>query len=171
MNNKTRFSIEIFGAASIVASLIFVGIQLIQDRTVARGAQFDNRAAAGIQMHISRFENDAYIQDVVDRWEHGAARRWFNEDVQAFQDRMGISDKGLYRLNLSVRMSAINFDNNFYQYQLGLMDEEDWLSIRANQKRTLQSPLNRAVYQTMDGMRPQAKLEVSRIISELETTN
>ena len=167
MKISSRALIELLGAASIVASLVFVGVQLAQDRTVALGAVFDNRTTAGMEMQRTRFESDAYIKQVADRWDQGALPGWWNEDIQSYKDQYQVSTEGIYRLSILGIIGAMYLDNNYYQYQLGLIGEEDWLEIRKAQAATLKgSAVYRAMYSNLTGLRPDTKNLVKELLAE-----
>lgn len=173
MKIETKQIVEIVGAGSIVASLIFVGVQLQQDRVVSLGAQLNNRAENGLETFALQFENEAWINEIVERKKQGLEWTWWNDDIQEYQDRYKVSDEGMYRLYLRARMAVISFDNNFYQHQLGLIDDDTWASVRNSNKEYLRSAINRSVYENSMGMRMPAKAMIMEMLAEIdmETTN
>lgn len=168
MKIDTKQFIEIAGAASIVASLIFVGVQLQQDRAVALGAQLNNRAEAGFDIYAMQFGNEIWIQEESERKRQGLDWPWWNDDIQEYQDQYKVSDEGMYRLYLRARMIVINFDNNFYQYQIGLIDEDTWLPARESTKDLLRSPVNRSAFESSIGLRTPSRALVREMIAEID---
>ena len=61
MNRKlsNRELAEIVGVLAVVASLVFVGLQLMLDRKIASGEQYSARAMARQSMLQSYLESDA----------------------------------------------------------------------------------------------------------------
>ena len=128
---KTRDIIEIVGILSIVASLIFVGMQLKQDEIIAMGSQYQSRAELSIDNYRSVLENPELLAATV------KANRG---DVESFTPE----EKLAYDTKLT--MDFIRLDNNFYQYELGLSDETYWENSRIRTKTRLQSEYTRKHY-------------------------
>ena len=62
MKNITlRGIVETAGIISVVASLIFVGMQLRQDQDIALANQYHARAETSISNYRSRMESEAYV--------------------------------------------------------------------------------------------------------------
>ena len=95
---------ELVGIASIVASLIFVGLQLKQSQEVATAAQYQNRADQTMNFHLAMIE----AGEVQIRF-----RNWVSEEIPA----SGIN---------TYAWAWIGFDNHHYQYTAGFMDDDTW---------------------------------------------
>ncbi len=104
---------ELVGITSLVASLIFVGLQLKQSHDVATAAHYQNRADQTMNLHLALIE----AGQVQARF-----RKWVSDDLPA-------SEINIYG------WLWIGMDNHHYQYQLGFMDENTWQA----QLRTLES--------------------------------
>ncbi len=104
---------ELVGITSLVASLIFVGLQLRQSQEIAIATQFQNRADQTMNMHLALIE----AGEVQARF-----RKWISEDVPA-------SEINVYG------WLWIGMDNHHYQYQLGFMDESAWQAQLRSLKR------------------------------------
>jgi hypothetical protein len=103
--SKLKDSAELIGIAAIVASLIFVGLQMKQSQEIAIATQYHARAEAVMNMHLAGLEAD-----------------WLG--VPAL--RAGISDDISARdINQSLWLWIV-FDNHFYQYQAGFLAEDSW---------------------------------------------
>jgi hypothetical protein len=105
---------ELVGIAAIVASLIFVGLELQQSRAVALAEVHQSRAQIGMQ--FSAWPRDPSVE-VVRRKELAG------EPLDSFEQLISDSvyDEVLYFI-----------ENNYYQYQLGLLPQEIWdANIRA----------------------------------------
>jgi hypothetical protein len=111
MSKNFRFIIEIVSACAIVVSLVFLGLEVNQSNTLAKAS----------------------------------IRQSLNEtDMEIYQMQMdkGIIIKALYKIEknipiddyeefMVVRFQTFNFrdfDNSYYQYRIGLFDENNWLA-------------------------------------------
>jgi hypothetical protein len=97
---------ELIGIAAIVASLLFVGLQMKQSHEIALAAQYQARAEAVMNLQATAMEVD-YIPPV------GNFRN-LTSDLVTAKDT-----------NLMLWL-WIAFDNHFYQYKAGYLDEEFW---------------------------------------------
>ena len=52
---------ELIGIAAIVASLIFVGLQMKQSQDIAIAAQYQSRADTAVEWYISRMASDKML--------------------------------------------------------------------------------------------------------------
>ena len=59
---------ELVGIAAIVASLVFVGLQLKQSQEIAIAEQYQNRADAALEFWISMAQSDATIAHWANRF-------------------------------------------------------------------------------------------------------
>lgn len=96
---------ELIGIVAIVASLVFVGLQLRQGHEIALATQYQARAEATQDLHLTAIEAD-----------------WL--PVRPLRDR--ISDEMPARdINVFLWL-WIQYDNHYYQYQAGFLDESAW---------------------------------------------
>ena len=109
-SSRTRLVVEIFGVIAIAGSLIFVGIQLKQDRLIAGAAQHQARA----EMSIAQLGNG--VLDMA-----GNAFEWTNGWYEAYEGNTIITTEygqvyrvlrgGSYRSSpYDVRTSRRHFD-------------------------------------------------------------
>lgn len=113
MRNETWKDIaELIGIAAIVASLIFVGLQMKQSQDIAIAGQYHDRTALTVQNFNAELEN-------------GDLSVWARafRDVE-FNDEISIEDKGRAFLRLAAYIMML--DNHYYQYQAGFLDDETW---------------------------------------------
>ena len=104
--------IQLIGMLSVVAGLVFVGIEMRQTQQVALAAQQQQRASALLDIIGSFSEAEAPISwlDFVDA----------NFDVSNERNK-ALGENAAYQLWMV-------YENDHLQYELGLMDEEIWLS-------------------------------------------
>lgn len=96
---------EIVGIAAIVASLLFVGLQLKQSHEIALATQFQARAEATQNLHLAGIEAD-----------------WL--PVRPLRDRIS-GEMSARDINVFLWL-WIQYDNHYYQYQAGYLDESAW---------------------------------------------
>jgi hypothetical protein len=96
---------ELVGIAAIVASLLFVGLQLKQSHEIALATQFQARAEATQNLHLTAIEAD-----------------WL--PVRPLRNRIS-NDMSARDINVFLWL-WIQYDNHYYQYQAGFLDESSW---------------------------------------------
>ena len=104
--------IQLIGMLSVVAGLIFVGIEMRQTQQVALAAQQQQRASALLDIIGSFSEAEAPIS-----WLDFVSA---NFDVSNERNK-ALGENAAYQLWMV-------YENDHLQYELGLMDEEIWLS-------------------------------------------
>ena len=104
--------IQLIGMLSVVAGLIFVGIEMRQTQQVALAAQQQQRASALIDIIGSFSEADTPVS-----WLDFVSE---NFDMSNERNR-ALGENAAYQLWMV-------YENDYLQYELGLMDEEIWLS-------------------------------------------
>jgi hypothetical protein len=96
---------ELVGIAAIVASLLFVALQLKQSHEIALATQFQARAEATQNLHLTAIEAD-----------------WL--PVRPRRNRIS-NDMSARDINVFLWL-WIQYDNHYYQYQAGFLDESSW---------------------------------------------
>jgi hypothetical protein len=134
-NSDWKDIAELFGIAAIVASLIFVGLQMKQSQEIAIAEQFHNRAIAVMSLYESHMET-GYV-----------AR------VPGWRERVENGDVAAADIN-SFLWLWISFDNHFFQYQSGFMEESAWQAQLRNIRGVFNTCPMRFVYEwRKDGLR------------------
>lgn len=154
--NKPNFrtSIEIVGLFSLVASLIFVGLQLQQDRVIAEANQYQARAEMRLNNHRSFLESDQVFPVLAKVQASGL------ESLTPVERRIHTTTQV---------MEIIAYDNNFYQYELGVISEKYWESARKRIKLRLRDPTTRKFYrQVIPIMSSELAEETRKLILEVE---
>ena len=103
---------EIIGIATIVASLIFVGLQMKQSHAIALAEQYQARAEAAQAMYLSVLESGV---------------SWESLDVP-------MQEKSPDEQHLAITISLwswTQYDNHYFQYKAGFLDEESWAGLSA----------------------------------------
>ncbi len=97
---------ELLGIAAIVASLIFVGLQMKQSHEIALAAQYQARAETVMALQLTSMEVD-FVPQIP------SLRNGLSEEISAKD------------INLQLWL-WIAMDNHFYQYKSGFLDEDAW---------------------------------------------
>ena len=119
MQLSNKHIVEILSAAAVVASLIFVGLQLMFDRNVAMGEQYQLRAQTALDNTRANFANDAFIRSQVVAWERGNLPNWWSDEVEdELKGRFGanLNLVDIYRIVVRIQMTYLQIDNVHYQY-------------------------------------------------------
>ena len=111
MNSKFRFYVEIMSAIALVVSLIFLGLEVNQSNILAK---------ASIRQSLNETDMDVFKMQM---------------DKEVITKALYKIDKGLpldeYEEYMVIEFQTYNFrdfDNSYYQYRLGLFDENSWLA-------------------------------------------
>ena len=58
-----------------------------------------------------------------ERWQSGRRPSWWTQEMEANAERLGLSETSIIANNLNIQMGVVHFDNLYYQYNQGLLDE------------------------------------------------
>lgn len=152
MNMRARELVEIVGIFSIVASLIFVGLQLMLDRRVAIGAQFHERSVLGHEAFQSFFDNSDWVESQAQHWENGLKPVWWNSEIDKIQEENDLSMKDMVRSAQRTSMEIIRANNNYFQYKQGLISEDSWSQILTGITSAMDRPVYRALAFSMNSI-------------------
>ena len=102
----------------IIASLIYVGLELRQTREIAIAGQYSERAGGSTE----------YWQFVAGQpvllGNFGRAHRDYLKNTSEYDDALTDEEVGLLYVQARYLIAAL--DNNYYQYATGFMTEESW---------------------------------------------
>ena len=128
VSTKLNDWMQLLGMLAIVASLLFVGLQIKQSQDIAIASQYQSRAESAMNYHLTGMEA-------------GMSNAFFRttpiEQMSPEQFNYGVSS------NL---WSWINLDNNYFQYESGFMSEEAWQSQRNRFRKFIANELFAATY-------------------------
>ena len=142
--------LQIIGQFGVVASLIFVGLQMRQDQEIALSAAYQARTATLI---------DFLTASAADEVVRSAMSKNFGGITELTPDER-------FAGTIMSRAGVELMQNSHYQYVQGYLDEEHWRSIRMLIKSQLQMPISREALLD-DGVRPTFRLVVEEIDREL----
>ena len=119
-----RGAVEVIGIIAIVASLVFVGLELRQSQRIAIAGQYQDRAEHFADVVYGRLALQSAQENLARR-----AREVYAPTIDsAIFDSM--SDEAIAYAWSNAGANLTMFDNNHFQYQLGFMSEEGWQSQR-----------------------------------------
>lgn len=139
------------------------------DRKVAIAEQYFIRTETVKEDLRTLLLSPLFYQEVEDWWATGERPEYWNEEwkIANLLKQGAYSVPTLYHWILELQLSILGYDNIYFQYQQGLIDENTWQGFRARIKSAMvyDPELTRAVYlrQARATIRP-VILEISREI-------
>ena len=103
---------ELIGIAAIVASLVFVGLELRQTQTALMASTYQARSFDAMNAQRGLADSE-YIRPLLAKI-----------DLDNEQSLEGLSREEFWRLRRHVVSRMIDFDNEYFQYQSGYLDEK-----------------------------------------------
>ena len=147
--------LQVVGLFGVIASLIFVGLQMKQDREIALSAATQARTDTTIQ-NILGVASNPYYMSAVDKMVRG------DENQLTPSERYGIRMQGTAAL--------FNFENIHYQQQQGFIPAERWSATRETLKTLLRFPWGpREVYESNPASwRASFQAVVNQLLAEID---
>jgi hypothetical protein len=121
---------QIVGMFAIVASLIFVGLQMKQSQEIAVAAQYQTRAQTAQSMYMSLQES-------------GTSIRVLNKTVSEMTPVERDTVENV------TRWAWIHYDNIYFQYRSGFYDEESWRGMKFEVDRAFGRCDRRYIWESM----------------------
>ena len=119
------------GIFALVASLIFVGMEMRQTQAISMSQTYQSRTATTVEWNSAFAANPAALSG------YRKAREGREDDITIPEyDALRRTMSGLYFL----------YDNAHYQYQAGFVSEEFWAMTREGLKRNLDVPVVRDIF-------------------------
>ncbi len=147
--------LQVVGLFGVIASLIFVGLQMKQDREIALSAISQARTEATMQAINDQMSNP-YLMSAWAKIDDG------NAEPLTSSERRAVMVYGQHTL--------YNFENIHYQFTNGFVDEEHWTKARATLKMLFGS--NEGVRESFEAApenwRQSFRSAVEEILAELD---
>ena len=143
---------ELIGIGAIVASLVFVGMEMRQSQKIAIAAQYHERASLAVEWFDQQSYDPTYFAE------------------QCFPDVPAeLTPKRAGEICISLLSFMTISDNHLYQYQAGFLDEESWSARRKGIKVAFRLPAARyLIFEGNDAHRD-SFVELARtLVSEIE---
>jgi len=146
---------QVFGLFAIVASLVFVGLQMKQDQEIALSNAYQARASTIIEMVTSNAANEQGLT------------AWFAPDSEAVAALTPQQVRAGSQMSLGLLLA---YDNMFFQHENGFISEAGWSTGRTDMKDMLRNPFVRQYFDSQLGrMRPSFKAMFIDVTNELDT--
>ena len=146
MKTDPKQVIEVIGISGVIASLLFVGMQLVLDRRVAVGSQYHERMILGHEYYLSLSENEKWISTEAKQWEEGFTPVYWNADIESYKAERKLTTEDIVRQDRLYMTTLLRLNNNYFQYEHGLLEGDVLEGIRTGLKiQMTQSPIFRGV--------------------------
>ena len=159
---------QVIGIFALVASLIFVGLQMKQEHEIARVQIYQERASAAVEAFISAASSpDAMAASIKSAF--GDPDQQIEVDGWAGPISAQDMVLGIFQVNAFMALA----DNSYYQYQEGFLPSEHWEGVRATVKRSAKSIpfLLFRMKSSLNDQRLGFREELEKIIAEVEEEN
>lgn len=158
---------ELVGIAAIVASLVFVGLQMRQSQDIAIAQQYQDRAATATDYYLAQMQSDSALELAAQRLDAGND---IDDSPLGAQINLGKSDSRLVaQAYLNYRANITMFDNYHFQYEQGFMQQDAWRAFRARLKNLLADDLNAELYrQQSETFRTSFQAVCAELLDELD---
>ena len=139
---------QAIGMASVVGSLIFVGLQLRQSQEIAIAAQYQARLDAASGHYTAILQSDAGLRVIgADLLAEIASAEAAPPEFKAWAASQPVEELAFRAIGGTILLKS--HDNVYFQYQSGFLSEEAWEALRMQLKVALDDPRTwcRAVFE------------------------
>ncbi len=141
---KLKDWIEVVGIFALVASLVFVGMQMKQTQEIAIAEQYQERAIYGAE-HVGAFaENEALLGTVVKEMQSAYESGELGDSLVNDYETIGAEYVATNIMMAS--KGLVTLDNYYFQYQQGFMEDEAWEAFRYRFKQSFGSSYYQYAY-------------------------
>jgi hypothetical protein len=155
-SSKLNDWLQVVGLFGVIGSLLFVGLQMQQDREVAILAAYQARSDLTAETIVSLMDNDEYRAAEI-RFRSGGGNL----------DSLSPEDYQLIMMRAAAQMYMT--ENVFFQYESGFLPEDHWQKSRRILKDSLRNePMRRTYEERPEGWRPSFGAIVEQLIAELD---
>ena len=147
---------EMFGHLAIVASLLFVGLQMNQSQEIAVASQYQERASTAVEYYGAQMVNDRAVAEKGAQILAAAKSGMTTPELRDFVKDRSAESIGMWFYEN--RVFFVMLDNFHYQYSAGFLEDESWDAFR----KQLQDELSRqstAAYYRDYGFKLRASFE------------
>ena len=136
---------ELVGITAIVASLVFVGMELRQSHQIAIAAEYQERVATVIDIYNTQIESEIALSIVGQPLYEIVRSADFPDKYRHLYEAYTVEQLGYLSTNSLIALT--NFDNLYFQYQSGFLSDESWQAFRYRLLRVLESPITRLAFE------------------------
>ena len=156
---------QVVGIFALVASLIFVGLQIRQEHEIARVQIYQERSSAATEVFISAASSPEAMAASV----KSAFADPFQEiEFEGWAGPITAQDMALGSMQVNAFMALL--DNSHYQFQAGYLPLDHWESVREAVKGAAKGfPFFLfRMKATLNQRRPEFRKELEKIIAEID---
>jgi len=136
---------ELVGISAIVASLVFVGMELRQSHQIAIAAEYQERATSVIDQYNAQIQSDTALSVVGQPLYDAVRSADFPDEYRHLYEGYTVEQLGFNTINTLNALTA--FDNIYFQYQSGFISDESWQAFRYRLRRIFESPVTRQMFE------------------------
>jgi hypothetical protein len=129
-SGKLNDWLQLVGMFAVVASLIFVGLQMRQDHEIALSGIYQTRAQMTIDINLASTDPAKFVT---------AIAKIYADEIDK------ITPEELVTLEYNLASSIVLIENNHYQYESGFLSDSHWLRSRRDLYCMFSLPLNRTL--------------------------
>ena len=129
-SDRWRYRIETLGIVGVIASLIFVGLEIRQNTTATKAAAIQEMTASGL-VHIDGIAGNFQLAGVLSR---------------RLADIESLTDAEKVQFGLTYNAGLMNTHGLFRQWELGVLPDEDWAHWYASICDEAQSPIFQSIW-------------------------
>jgi hypothetical protein len=122
--------LQVVGMFAVVASLIFVGMQMRQDHDIALSGIYQARAQMTVDINLASTDPAKFVS---------ATAKIYADEIDQ------ITPEELVTLEYNLAASIVLLENNHYQYETGFLSESHWGRSRRDLYCLFSLPLNRTL--------------------------
>jgi len=145
---------QVIGIFAVVASLIFVGLQMKQDREIALSSIYQARASTIIEMVTAIAANPQGLT------------AWYAPDAETIDTLTPEQVRAGTHMALALMLA---YDNMYFQFEKGFISSDGWNAGRTDMKDSMRFLFLRQYFESQLGrMRPSFKAAFIDAINELD---
>jgi hypothetical protein len=152
-SGKLQDWLQIIGLFGVIASLVFVGLQMMQDREIALSVIYQERTNSSVEYYMS-LATDEVVRSAFLKVKAGKIDELSEEERLAH----------LFATSAGLRLR----DNSHYQWEQGFAPDAHWAQIRAEIERNMRNPYDREVILSRRQLRPTFLMELEDIARSLD---
>lgn len=145
MNFENKNIIQIIIILLLVAIVLLLGVQLDLNRRIALGDQYQRHHELIISNAKFNMQDETVMNRMIGSWEAGIRPRWWSSEFEENLPEF-ITIRDQQQRSFALLINLLDYDNQYYQYRLGLFDESYWQGTRESLKRTLRNPVYKAYF-------------------------
>ncbi len=164
-STKLNDWMQVVGIFALVASLIFVGLQMRQDHEIAKVMMYQERASSVAEVFIAAAASPEALAAMI-KSTFGDPNQEIVMDGWAGPITAQDMVLGTFQVNAFLALA----DNSHFQYQEGFLPRDHWMSVRSNLINTaVRMPFLRfRIVQSLDQQRPEFREELISLIGEID---